>query len=117
MKIKSQRQTSTLGLRDKSLILILIISLLCGVYTIKRFKDHLDKKVALLPQQQQIEGYVHRKIILKNKAFNTYHPESYVVEPVNLELARPRMMNFHGDVLFIGSQIYGTLPLLKVTLA
>jgi glucose/arabinose dehydrogenase len=113
MTIKSKRTNSAVGLRDKSLIIVLIISLLGGAYAIKRYKDHLDKKVVLLPQQQQIEGYVHRKVIIKDKAFNVYHPASYVVEPVNLKIAQPRMISFHGDVLFIGSSkgsVYRLFP-------
>ena len=99
---KLKKTNFILGLREKPLILILIISLPGGVYTIKRYKDHLDKKVVLLAQQQ-IEGHVHRKIIIKDKAFSAYHPESYVLDPINLKIAEPRMINFHGDVLFIGS--------------
>ena len=113
MTIISKRNNSALGLRDKSLIFILTITLLGGVYTIKRYKDHLDNKVVLLPQQQEIEGYIHSKVIVKDKAFNVYHPESYVVEPINLKLAQPRMISFHGDVIFIGSSkgaVYRLFP-------
>ncbi|MYD75022.1 MAG: sugar dehydrogenase [Gammaproteobacteria bacterium] len=58
-------------------------------------------------------GHVRGEIEIAGNRFSVSHPPGYAVEPVNLELRRPRMMHFHGDELLVGSaddRIYRLFP-------
>jgi len=92
------------GLTRKSILAIFIPIFLVGGYAIKRSIDHLQNRPVLLPQQMEMDGYVQKKVFVRDKVVEVYHPDGYALELVNQKISRPRMIYFHGDELFIGSQ-------------
>ncbi len=92
------------GLARKSIIAIFIPIFLVGGYAIKRTIDHIQNRPVLLPQQMEVDGYVQKKVFVLDKVVQVYHPEGLRLEVVNLKISRPRMLYFHGEELFVGSQ-------------
>lgn len=108
-----KNHTRQSGSSKKWLLVVITVIVILGSYAIDRYFDYMEHYVELTPGQQEVDGYIHRKIEFAGEKFSTYHPSEFRVEYVNLNLSQPRFMFFHGDVLFIGSKkgsVYRLLP-------
>ena len=89
--------------RRRILFLILIVTMLIvGSCAVERLVDKMKSKDSVIQQQPSESGTT--QIELRDGRYTVYHPENFVLEFLNGDMNSPRMMNFYGDQLFIGSK-------------
>jgi len=50
------------------------------------------------------EGFASTELVFSGRTFTAHHPDTFKLEVLNTDLRKPRIIYFHGDQLFIGSQ-------------
>jgi glucose/arabinose dehydrogenase len=81
---------------------VIVIMFIVGSCAVERLVDKMSNKGLTVQRQPTEPGYTH--IELRGDRYTAYHPESFMLEYLNGDMESPRMMNFNGDQLFVGSK-------------
>jgi glucose/arabinose dehydrogenase len=89
--------------RSRTFFLVLIvIMLIVGSCSIERLVNRMSNKDSMVQQQPSEWGFTN--IELRGDRYTAYHPENFTLEFLGGQMKSPRMMNFNGDQLFVGSK-------------